>query len=561
MSSRQAEDLLRQGQSLWKQGQLAEAATLAQAAQQKGLHTPAVFALLGDCYRGLQQHAQALPAYAQAWEQAPDNLYFRFLCAESLFHLGRFAETVELLADLDPGDDLELATERAIKLGRAQQQLGLVADAEMNLLQAFIAAAEHENAACNLVAFYELEGMAQASRQILEAALPRHPGSARLHYNLGTQLSESGETARAIAMLTKTLEIAPGHTGAHQNLALSYLRSGHTALGWQHYAWRPSGKLAYAKTATHWTPAVDRLAQSLAGENILLQGEQGLGDELFFLRFLPALKARGACITYRPCNSKLVPFLQQFQQQGLLDHVLAWDAPLQDEAAPLLVGDLALALSATEPDNYPPSLQLQVDPAALSRWQAQHALLSRSRPRLGLTWRAGSAAPRHTQARGTRWLHKEVPLADLLDLISPLAVDVVVLQRDPEPDDMAYLHSRIDSQRILDASGCDQDLPELLALLSLLDGLVGVSNTNVHLMASLGKGGDILVPSPAEFRWQETGSTSPWFPGFRVWRQHADGHWAAALAGLQIDWQLRYPTAAAEADPTNVQTDGSPNWN
>ncbi len=542
MSSRQTEDLLRQGQSLWKQGQLAEAAALAHAAQEQGLNSSAVFALLGDCYRGLQQHDQALPAYAQAWTRAPDDVYFRFLCAESLFYLGRFAETVELLIDLDPGNDLELATERAIKLGRAQQQIGLVAEAEMNLLQAFIAAPEHENAACNLVAFYDLEGMAQASRQILEAALPRHPDSVRLHYNLGTQLSECGDTVRAIALLTKALALAPSHAASHQNIALSYLRSGQLRQGWEHYAWRPTGQAAQVSATADWAPRVARLPESLAGKEIVLQGEQGLGDELFFLRFLPALKARGAYVTYRPCNAKLVSLLIQLQSQGLIDRLLPCEATLPDTSQPVLVGDLAWALGATDANDYPPSLRFDVDSTAAARWQTQFVCLTHPRPRLGMTWRAGSAPGTQADAKGHRWLQKEVPLPALLDLLAPLAVDVVVLQRNPEPHEMAQIHARLGALRVLDASGFDQDLNELLALLSLLDGLVGVSNTNVHLMAALGKGGDVLVPSPAEFRWQEMGATSPWFAGFRVWRQNPNGDWAVVLTALQAALQAKYFT-------------------
>ena len=47
----------------------------------------------------------------------------------------------------------------------------------------------------------------------------------------------------------------------------------------------------------------------LAGRNILVVGDQGLGDELFFLRFVPYLRERGARLTYRadPRIARMIP--------------------------------------------------------------------------------------------------------------------------------------------------------------------------------------------------------------------------------------------------------------
>ena len=115
------------------------------------------------------------------------------------------------------------------------------------------------------------------------------------------------------------------------------------------------------------------------------------------------------------------------------------------------------------------------------------------------------------------------------------------------------VETALGKDRVLDASGLDQDLCELLASLSCLDGLVGVSNTNVHLMAALGQGGQLLVPFPPEFRWQSDGDFSPWFPRFRVARQNSLGDWSAALAELPMGLSTICATTSAEKA-------GSPGW-
>jgi hypothetical protein len=77
----------------------------------------------------------------------------------------------------------------------------------------------------------------------------------------------------------------------------------------------------------------------------------------------------------------------------------------------------------------------------------------------------------------------------------------------------------------------------MLALLDVLDDYIGVSNTNMHLRAGAGKTARVLVPWPAEWRWMIAGGTSPWFPGFRIYRQRPDGDWKEALTALAADLQ------------------------
>jgi hypothetical protein len=72
-------------------------------------------------------------------------------------------------------------------------------------------------------------------------------------------------------------------------------------------------------------------------------------------------------------------------------------------------------------------------------------------------------------------------------------------------------------------------------VLAELDEYVTVSNTNVHLLAGLGKTARVLVPYPAEWRWMRRDGASPWFAGFPVYRQAQSRDWSAALNQLRSD--------------------------
>jgi hypothetical protein len=92
---------------------------------------------------------------------------------------------------------------------------------------------------------------------------------------------------------------------------------------------------------------------------------------------------------------------------------------------------------------------------------------------------------------------------------------------------------------VVDLSRVNDDLRDALAAVSLLDDYVGVSNTNMHLRASLGRPARVLVAQPAEWRWMAAGDASPWFPGFSLYRQAINGRWEQALAHLERDLRER----------------------
>jgi len=159
-------------------------------------------------------------------------------------------------------------------------------------------------------------------------------------------------------------------------------------------------------------------------------------------------------------------------------------------------------------------------------------------PYLGVTWMGGT--PKKPGSKGVgRILHKDIPAALLGKLAHDWPGTVVVLQRVPKPEDMASF-SRAFGRPCLDWSGLNNDLRDALAGLSLLDEYVGVSNTNMHLLAGIGKTARVLVPHPPEWRWMPAGEESPWFPGFRIYRQSIDHAWDIALGELAQDLGGKY---------------------
>ena len=131
-------------------------------------------------------------------------------------------------------------------------------------------------------------------------------------------------------------------------------------------------------------------------------------------------------------------------------------------------------------------------------------------------------------------MFKEIPLEKLARALSPVSGTVISIQRNPKETENSVL-SGLAGRQVHDFSKLNADLEDMLALLALLDDYVGVSNTNMHLRAAAGRTAHVLVPGPVEWRWMAAGDESPWFPGFRIYRQGPDGNWEAALGRLRGD--------------------------
>jgi hypothetical protein len=156
-------------------------------------------------------------------------------------------------------------------------------------------------------------------------------------------------------------------------------------------------------------------------------------------------------------------------------------------------------------------------------------------PYLGITWRAGIAPEEQRGADAV--LYKSIEPEMLASAIAVARGTVIALQRNPRPGEIERA-SRALGRPVHDLTALNEDLDAMLALLSLLDEYVGVSNTNMHLRAAVCRTARVLVPAPAEWRWMQRGKASPWFPGFAIYRQTLQGEWKGALDALRRDLEV-----------------------
>jgi hypothetical protein len=439
-------------------------------------------------------------------------------------------------------------------------------DAAAAIFQRVLAGDRHHPEAlhfCGVIAYLE-HRYADAIR-LLRRALPLLGQDSELSSNLGLALQADGQYSAAIAAFRRAVALGPGFPQHHAYLASALRDAGalteatvacEQAINMDtHYALPKFSRALCRLLEGHWRnlwldheqryaadfgrdyapvpgsptltlPRPSTWSGSLSpASHLFVLHEQGIGDELFFLRYAPLARARCGRLTYR-AGTKLAPVLTG--ASGIDEIVPPDTLPGADDHV-LLVGDLPLLCEPLPQVAPPPSLRLA--PTADRVRAAQQRLAEAGPgPYLGVTWRAGPA-PIAGAKPGRR---KVVPVESLGTALTAWPGTVVSLQRHPEADEVRRLAGQLGRQ-VADLGDTNEDLPLMLALLSLLDEYVAVSNTNVHLRAAVGRSTRTLVSVPPDWRWTEQGLTSPWFPDFSLYREQRRGGWGPALAVLAAD--------------------------
>lgn len=603
------------GAALLASGETAAAVSELEYAIRLAKNDPAILGNLAEAYAAAGQHENAHQTFRKASRIKPRNPQYATGAAIALARLHKFSEArllLERLAVRYP-DNASIwynlgillreqrnltEAERCFReaLARApdhidaRNNLGSVLHGQMRYTEAAaeyrVCIASHPEylaARLNLVSALMDDGRFPDAEQACRELLGHAPDLAEAHRFLAAIFGHQGRIADALPVYARATALAPddpvalrayagalAETGnlhpalrvlaatARQDSASDtlpqlesaiFLAHGLFADGWAAYRRRP----AFLRFAEKLGPDIlaQQLPADLAGKHVLVLREQGIGDELFFLRYAPQLQALGANVTVR-ATAKIAALVAR---AACADTVIAGDA---DPTAPvdlqLLCGDLPHALhpvmrsASTAVGGWAGGRDFKVHvgayfpglPATLRipvLAEAAAALAQRLQkygppPYLGVTWRAGTAARDQV---GADWvLSKELPLPALAQALREYSGTLLALQRHPAPGEINDLANTA-GKPVHDCSDLNDDLEQMLALLALIDDYVGVSNTNMHLRAAAGRAARVLVPNPAEWRWMYWGDRSPWFPDFRIYRQSLHGDWSPALAALARD--------------------------
>lgn len=362
---------------------------------------------------------------------------------------------------------------------------------------------------CNLSFLYEHAGDLAKAEDRARKAIRLAPGSGEAWNNLGMALRGQHRIAEALQAFRQAIARQPELTLAEFNLATTYLLIGDGERGWPGYECRNT--LPEAKLRVPIAPRWD--GGPLAGGKLLVYSDQGLGDLIQFVRFLPEIKSRSQAAVILSSPAELLPVLAAVADA---DCVVRSEEEPREVAAEIAVASLPGLLhvdlgnvTSSVPYLTPPSMEL---PAPLRELLEKIPI---GVLRVGLAWQ-GNPAQGHDYVRS-------VPLERLAPWAEVENVWWFSLQvNEAGRSQLANISSR---WMMTDAGQHLRNFGDTAALMSQLDLVLTVDTSVAHLAGALGRPVWTMLGHTPDWRWRLTGTTCPWYPTMRLFRQPRRGDW------------------------------------
>ncbi len=362
-------------------------------------------------------------------------------------------------------------------------------------------------------------------------ALRADPRYADAHVNLGNAMLGQGLRSEAAASFQQALAVDAGHKVARWNLALLRLSTGDFVGGWPDYElrWAQPGRKLREFQQPRWDGA------PLGGKTILVHAEQGCGDTLQFMRYLPLLKKRGGRVVFE-CQKALYTLLLGIPGVDLLV-ALGDPLPIFDLHTPLLSLPNLLGATAEIPPLGP---YLKIADVLVERWRQTLATSlaklainnGQGSVNVGIAWQGD---PRH------QWdHHRSFPVTMFESLAGIPGVSLVSLQKQSGAEQLDSVGA---GWPIVNFVAELTDFRDTAALMRSLDLVISCDTAIAHLAGALGVPIWLALSTNVDWRWQLERTDCPWYPTMRLFRQQRLGDWSEVFESIKNElrpWALRY---------------------
>ncbi len=310
----------------------------------------------------------------------------------------------------------------------------------------------------------------------------------------------------------------PGDLSERFNLAETLLLSGEFKRGWREYRHRYS--LQHTKIIERKVQMPRWAGQAIPGRTLLIHDEQGYGDTFQFLRLVKASQVSSGARIILEINQDSLSIVQR-SLGHVVDQIISKGHLPGHFDVHCEMMSLPNALGLTQDDLPGEIPYLTPDPARLAHWQARLSKLPR--PLVALCW-AGRPTHMNDANRSTT-----------LETFAPLALpgmSFIAIQKGPAAE------QALQPPQGMSLIGLDaeiKDFEDTAAILSVVDLLISVDSSPVHLAGALGCPVWLMLPMVPDWRWLLERTDSPWYPGHTLYRQSQRSDWNSVMQRMRAD--------------------------
>ena len=485
-----------------KAGRLKQAAELYYQILQADPHHSGALHLLGLISHQVGKHQEAIDLIDKAIARNPEVPQFHNNIGVSFEALGNKEQSVRsYMQALQLRPDYP---EACNNLGKVLTDLGRTKEAIKYCIRALRLKPDFPEACNNLGNALQRQGKTKEAIRYYNQALRLKPDYPAAYNNLGNVLQQSGLLHEAIQAYDHTIRLEPNHTMAHVNQGICHLLMGNFEDGWNKYEWR----CKYPSDWFRWD------GSAFEGKRLLVQDEQGFGDSIQFLRYLPMVKTRGGTLIFET-KGPLISLLRGFPGiDKLIERrhngrpAVEFDLHIHLLSVPRIFGTTLQTIPSEAP-------YLFADREKVGRWGAR---LKKGGFKVGIAW-AGS--PTHHNDR-----NRSCCLAQFRPLAEVPNVQLYGLQKGEAALQVEHLPGNL----MIEDLGPDiKDFSDVAGIIENLDLIVSVDTALAHLAGAMGKSVWTLLPYAPDWRWLLDREDSPWYPTMRLFRQKKPGNWDSVL--------------------------------
>ena len=374
----------------------------------------------------------------------------------------------------------------------------------------------------NLGSFYRKKGDLLKAIFYFKKAIQFNPNYFDPHFNLGNALRDQGDLISSIDSYQKALVIAPSNANIIFNLSFVQLLSGDFKSGWKNYEAR------ITKTdpvPIYGNPKCERFngIDLSSISSLLVVCEQGLGDTIQFMRYIPYLKSKQLEI-YFSAQEKLHPLIEQSN--------IDLNPLTPEQASNFSKGCWIPLLSLPRYLGIDSSLPLVTKPYIFTNDQLRHKwkniLAKENKMIIGINWQGNPATERNN-------LKGRSLALELFSFLAEKDVRLLSLQKGFGSDQLQTCSFQGKFVKCQDQINQIWDFNETVAMIDNCDLIITSDTVTAHLAGGMGKPTWVLLSAIPDWRWGISSNKTFWYPSIRLFRQSVRNNWIEVMRRVSLE--------------------------
>jgi tetratricopeptide (TPR) repeat protein len=375
----------------------------------------------------------------------------------------------------------------------------------------------------NLALIYRVSNQYDKSIEAFQKSLNLNPNNTKTLEGLGSIYGFLKQIDKSIETFERAIKI-DRVPGVHVDLAYAYFLNGDWQRGWEHYEYR----LEHWHKTNRGAGVFYELfpkdkkwnGQDLKDKIVIVYCEQGIGDYINFIKFVPLLSQAGAKV-YIEVDAALGELFKTFGElitTRTNERYSSYDYHCSVLSLPYLFNltEEQLGGKAYLKEDY------KFD---YSEYKGKY--------KIGIVWAGNPAHPNDVLRSCYLSKFREISKLNNVQLFS--------LQKDKRnrmyakfPDLEINLAEGCHDMNIVDLAPALNSFNDTAKAIQGMDLIITVDTSVAHLAGALGKETWVLIPFNPDWRWKSTGEKTIWYDSMTLFRQTAHQDWDTVFDAVKI---------------------------